>query len=44
MKLPKELLNALIIILQINLYFLAHGLLRLADNLVLQVFNVLHIF
>jgi hypothetical protein len=44
MKLPKELLNGLIIILGIGLYFLVMELLGLADNPILRVFNVLFIF
>lgn len=44
MKLPKELLNGLIIILGIGLYFLVMELLGLADNHILRVFNVLFIF
>jgi hypothetical protein len=43
MKLPKELLNGLIIIRNWNL-FLNHGTLGLADIYILRVFNVLFIF
>ncbi len=44
MRLPKELINGLIIIFGIGLYFLAMELLGLADSPVLRVFNVLFIF
>ncbi|TDE05965.1 hypothetical protein [Flavobacterium sandaracinum] len=44
MKLPKELINGIIIIVGIGLYFLAMELLGLADIYFLRVFNVLFIF
>ncbi len=44
MKIPKELVNGLIIVLGIGLYFLVMELLGLADIYLLRVFNVLFIF
>lgn len=44
MKLPKELINGLLIIAGIGIYFLIMELLGLADIYILRVFNVLFIF
>lgn len=44
MKLPKELVNGLIIFIGIGLYFLLMELLGLADMYFLRLFNVLFVF
>ncbi|MEM8521193.1 hypothetical protein [Flavobacterium sp. PL12] len=44
MKIPRELVNGLIIVIGIGIYFLIMELLGLADIYLLRVFNVLFIF
>ncbi len=44
MKLPKELVNGLIIFLGIAIFFFIIDLLGLANNLYLKIFNVLFVF
>ena len=44
MKVPKELVNGIIIVVGIGFYFLIMELLNLSDLYILRVFNVLFIF